>query len=79
VPPSAFHDADPGDVLMLHATCDDGTPLPRWMRFNAVQQTFYGTAPTYLETTELRVVVIASDLDGLKARSTFVVRHGTLT
>jgi AAA family ATP:ADP antiporter len=74
VPPTAFQDADAGDVLMLHATCDDGKPLPRWMRFDVWQQTFVGTAPVTMELAELRVAVIASDLDGLKARSTFVVR-----
>jgi ATP:ADP antiporter, AAA family len=77
VPASAFQDADPGDVLVLHATCDDGKPLPRWLHFDGWQQTFIGTMPQHMETKELRVVVIASDLDGLKARSTFVVRHAT--
>jgi ATP:ADP antiporter, AAA family len=77
VPANAFEDADPGDVLVLHATCEDGKPLPRWMRFDAWQQAFVGTAPRQLEFTELRVVVIASDLDGLKARSTFMVRLAT--
>ncbi len=77
VPPTAFQDADPGDVLMLQATCDDGKPLPRWMRFDVWQQTFFGTAPADMELAELRVVVIASDLDGLKARSTFVVRRAS--
>jgi AAA family ATP:ADP antiporter len=77
VPASAFQDADPGDVLVLHATCDDGKPLPRWLHFDGWQQTFTGTMPQHMETKELRVAVIASDLDGLKARSTFVVRHAT--
>lgn len=77
VPHTAFQDADAGDVLVLHATCDDGKPLPRWLRFDVWQQTFFGTAPANVELAELRVVVIASDLDGLKARSTFVVRRAT--
>jgi ATP:ADP antiporter, AAA family len=77
VPATAFQDADPGDVLVLQATCDDGKPLPRWMRFDAWQQTFFGTLPQNLEIAELRVVVTASDLDGLKARSTFMVRRAT--
>jgi AAA family ATP:ADP antiporter len=77
VPPTAFQDADPGDVLVLHATCANGKPLPRWMRFDVLRQTFFGTAPLHSEATELRVVVVASDLDGLKARSTFMVRLAT--
>ena len=79
VPPTAFQDADPGDVLILHATCDDGRPLPRWMRFDVWQQTFLGTAPLRMEIAELRIVVIASDLDGLKARSSFMVRRVVAT
>jgi hypothetical protein len=62
-------------VLVLHATCDDGRPLPRWLRFDGWQQTFFGTMPQRMERDELRVTVIASDLDGLKAHSTFVVRQ----
>jgi AAA family ATP:ADP antiporter len=77
VPVTAFQDADPGDVLVLHSTCDDGRPLPRWLRFDGWQQTFFGTMPQRMERDELRVTVIASDLDGLKAHSTFVVRQAT--
>ena len=36
VSPTAFRDADPGDVLNLRACCDDGKPLPRWVRFDAL-------------------------------------------
>ena len=75
VPPSAFRDADPGDVLVYRACCDNGRPLPRWLRFHAWQQTFVGTLPAHVELLELRVVVIASDLDGLKASSSFSVRR----
>ena len=46
------------------------------MRFNVWQQTFFGTAPLRMDIRELRIAVIASDLDGLKARSTFVIRCG---
>jgi ATP:ADP antiporter, AAA family len=79
VPPTAFHDAAPGDVLMLRACCEDGRPLPRWVRFDVWQQTFIGTAPLNIELTELRVTVIASDMDGLRARSTFLIRRVSLT
>jgi AAA family ATP:ADP antiporter len=72
---TAFHDPDPGDVLVLRACCDDGQPLPHWMRFDVRRQTFVGTVPHNIEITELRIAVIASDLDGLKARSTFMVRR----
>ncbi|MGB8693417.1 MAG: hypothetical protein WCD08_07915 [Steroidobacteraceae bacterium] len=74
VSPTAFHDSDPGDVVILRARCDDGRRLPRWLRFDAGQRAFVGIAPLQFEFTELRVAVIASNLDGLEARSTFVVR-----
>jgi AAA family ATP:ADP antiporter len=75
VPANAFVDPDPGDVLVLRACCHDGRPLPRWVRFDAWRQTFVGVAPHDVEFTELHVAVIASDLDGLRARSTFVLRR----
>jgi len=31
---------DPGDVLHLRACCDDGKPLPPWVRFDARQRAF---------------------------------------
>jgi AAA family ATP:ADP antiporter len=74
ISPTAFRDADPGDVLTLRACCEDGAPLPRWMRFDGRQRAFVGSVPHDVRVTELRVVVIASDVDGLEARSTFVVR-----
>jgi Putative Ig domain len=76
---TTFRDADPGDVLNLRACCDDGQPLPRWVRFDARQRAFIGTAPVDLEIEELRIAVIASDVDGLEARTTFVVRRLLVT
>jgi AAA family ATP:ADP antiporter len=75
VSPTAFRDADPGDVLTLRACCDDGAPLPRWLRFDDRQQAFMGSVPAHIEITELRVVVIASDVDGFEARSAFYLRR----
>ncbi len=75
VSPTAFYDAEPGDVLKLRACCDDGHRLPHWIRFNVHLQAFVGTAPLNVEIAELRITVIASNLDGLEARSTFMVRR----
>jgi AAA family ATP:ADP antiporter len=77
ISPTAFYDAEPGDVLKLRACCDDGRRLPHWMHFNPGLQAFLGKAPAHAEITELRITVIASNLDGLEARSTFVVRRVT--
>jgi ATP:ADP antiporter, AAA family len=75
VSPTAFYDAEPGDVLKLRACCDDGRRLPHWMHFNTALQEFHGKAPVHGEITELRIIVIASNLDGLEARSSFVARR----
>jgi len=70
----AFVDADPGDVLYLSARLADGRPLPGWLLFDAKSRSFTGHAPEgFVE--ELRVVVVANDVDGLEASSTFIVRR----
>ena len=79
VSPTAFLDADPGDVLNLRACCDDGSPLPRWVRFDPRQRAFVGTAPVDVTIEQLRIAVIASDVDGLEARATFIVRRFVVT
>jgi AAA family ATP:ADP antiporter len=69
----AFVDADPGDVLHLSARLVDGRQLPPWLRFDAQRRRFTGQPPHgYYE--ELTVLVVASDVDGLEATSTFQVR-----
>ncbi|HET9694719.1 MAG TPA: Npt1/Npt2 family nucleotide transporter [Steroidobacteraceae bacterium] len=76
IAPTAFRDADPGDVLHLRACCEDGRPLPRWLQFDARRRAFFGTGPSTVE--ELRVAVVASDVDGMEARSVFIVRSETV-
>mgnify|MGYP003544055318 CR=1 FL=1 len=77
VSPTAFYDAEPGDVLVMRAHRDDGHRLPHWMRFNVRLQAFIGKVPKNVDISELRITVIASNLDGLEARSTFVARRVT--
>ena len=72
---TAFRDADPGDVLHLRACCEDGRPLPRWLQFDPRRRAFVGTGPPTFE--DLRIAVIASDVDGMEARSVFIVRRST--
>jgi AAA family ATP:ADP antiporter len=69
----AFVDADPGDVLYLSARLEDGRPLPAWLRFDPKSRVFVGNAPAGCHE-ELRITVIANDVDGLEATSTFVMR-----
>jgi AAA family ATP:ADP antiporter len=72
----AFRDADPGDVLHLQAMLENGRPLPPWLRFDPRSRTFAGMGPTDV-FEELTITVIASDVDGMQARSCFVVRRVT--
>jgi AAA family ATP:ADP antiporter len=73
VPADAFRDADPGDVLNLAAQLADGRPLPAWLRFEARSRRFTGLPPTGM-VEELTVKVVASDVDGLEASSSFRLR-----
>jgi AAA family ATP:ADP antiporter len=74
VPVDAFRDADPGDVLNLSARLADGQPLPRWLQFDARSRAFLGRSPEgYCE--EVRIEVVASDVDGSQAASVFVMRR----
>jgi AAA family ATP:ADP antiporter len=70
----AFVDADPGDVLYLSARLADGRQLPAWLRFDPHSRRFTGQPPEgFFE--ELTVTVVASDVDGLEASSSFVLRR----
>ncbi len=70
----AFHDADPGDVLILSARLADGRPLPRWVQFDSRRRAFTGKVPVEIEE-DLMVMVVASDVDGLETSSCFVMRR----
>jgi ATP:ADP antiporter, AAA family len=72
---SAFSEEDPGDVLLLRAACQDGKPLPRWVRFDVWRRTFFGKMPEQHGHAELQITVTASNMDGLKAHNSFRVRR----
>jgi AAA family ATP:ADP antiporter len=75
VSPEAFYDAEVGDVLVLQARCENGHRLPHWMHFDIRLHAFVGKAPHDVETPDLRITVIATNMEGLEARSTFVARR----
>jgi hypothetical protein len=70
IPSDAFRDADPGDVLNLAARLADGRPLPAWLRFDPKHRRFTGLPPAAF-AEELTITVVASDVDGLEATSSF--------
>ena len=63
-----FRDEDPGDVLRLQARLADGSPLPKWMRFDTRHFTFTGVVPAEV-SQELTVRVVANDVDGWRPRA----------
>lgn len=75
VPADAFVDSDPGDVLHLAARLVDGRPLPPWLRFDPKHRRFSGQLPGTF-AGELTITVVASDVDGLEAASSFRLRAG---
>lgn len=70
-----FVDSDPGDVLHYRACLHGGNELPQWLRFDARRRYFSGTPPHTFE--ELRIEVVASDVDGFEVSCSFVVRRVT--
>ena len=72
VPADAFADADVGDSLTLSATLSDGSPLPTWLSFDAVTNTFSGT-PTNAEVGAISVTVTATDGSSASVIDTFAL------
>jgi AAA family ATP:ADP antiporter len=74
IPGDSFRDEDPGDVLRLRALLADGSPLPKWLRFDIRQCAFTGVLPSNL-SADITVRVVASDVDGMEAASDFRIRQ----
>jgi hypothetical protein len=68
LPASTFKDPQ-SEALTYSAKLSNGQALPAWLVFNAMNDTFSGTAPAVAQT--LTVVVIAMDSGGLSASETF--------
>lgn len=75
VPEGCFMDPDPGDTLEYEARLIDGSPLPRWIRFDRHNQTFTVRPPRGSEGS-ITIEVIARDFEGLEVDCTFNVEHG---
>jgi hypothetical protein len=75
VPADAFAHTQPKAVVRLAAQMADGRPLPSWISFNGQTGQFVGDAPPGLRG-ELRVKIIARDMDGREAVALFRVNVG---
>jgi AAA family ATP:ADP antiporter len=74
IPPDAFVDSDPGDVMTLSARLADGSPLPEWLSFDHHHGRFHAPGLD-VEFDELVIEVVATDHDGMSARGTFILRR----
>jgi hypothetical protein len=77
VPADAFAHTQPKEVVRLAATLQDGRPLPAWVQFNAQTGQFSGEVPAGT-VGELRIKVIARDMQGREATSLFRVNIGVV-
>jgi len=75
VPDQAFMDPDPGDTLRYEAKTADGGQLPAWIRFDRHNQTFT-LQPPQDTTGGQRVVLTATDFEGLSVHAEFRVDYG---
>lgn len=77
VPADAFAHTQPKEVVRLAATLQDGKPLPTWVQFNSQTGQFTGEVPEGM-AGELRIKVIARDMEGREATALFRVNIGKL-
>lgn len=75
VPADAFAHTQPKEVVRLAATQQDGRPLPTWVQFNAQTGQFSGEVPPGT-AGELRIKIIARDMQGREATAIFRVNIG---
>ncbi|GAB3415478.1 hypothetical protein GCM10027318_32030 [Massilia agilis] len=75
VPADAFAHTQPKAIVRLAAQMQDGRPLPTWVQFNGQTGQFTGDAPPGMRG-ELRIKIIARDMDGREAVALFRVNVG---
>ena len=67
----SFVDLDAEDSLTFAATLSNGDPLPAWLAFDPITQTFSGTPPANVGVGALDVQVTGSDISAATASDTF--------
>ncbi|MFK0271954.1 putative Ig domain-containing protein, partial [Pseudomonas asiatica] len=72
VPDGTFTDADAGDTLAYSAKLADGSPLPSWLSFDAVNRSFSGT-PGNADVGTLNIRVTATDTGNLSVSDVFTL------
>ena len=59
------------EALTYNATLSNGAPLPTWLAFNAATETFTGTAPNAVTSSNINVT--ATNTSGLSTTETFSI------
>ncbi len=75
IPAGSFTDPN-GDALTYDAQLSDGSPLPSWLSFDPLTQTFSGITPPQLESGTFSIIVTARDPLGLPVSDTFTFSVG---
>lgn len=75
VPPNIFRHTNPSEPLAFEAHQPDGSPLPRWLSFDARNLTFRGTPPDSARGP-VDIVIAAKDTRGAKAEAQFRILVG---
>ena len=70
LPAGVFAHSDKDAVITIKATLADGSPLPKWLKFDATSGTFSGTPPAG-EKGKLDIKVTARDKSGTEATVKF--------
>ena len=71
VPRWAFQHSNPSERLEFEATKSDGSPLPKWLKFDPNRLRFTGIPPLGAKTTQ--VMVTAKDSAGNEVQAYFTV------
>ena len=66
LPAGVFAHSDKDAIITIKATLEDGSPLPKWLKFDATSGTFSGTPPAG-EKGKLDIKVTARDKSGIEA------------
>ena len=72
IDPGSFVDPDAGTTLVFSAVRADGGPLPTWLTFDPVKQSFTGV-PAAEDRSRMEIVVTATDPTGLAVMDTFAL------
>jgi Putative Ig domain/Domain of unknown function (DUF4114) len=70
IPDTTFKDPDINDVLNYSVTLNNGNPLPTWLKFDAITNSFTGT-PTGNDIGTIQLKVTATDKSNAVVSSTF--------